>query len=105
MANIIRVSPERLRSAAGLFSQTANSIKSTTSQMTQIVTNISGRAWSGEAASAYKSKYTGLQDDINRLVKMVNDHSQHLTSIATEYARAETENASQANSLSGDVIA
>lgn len=105
MANIIKVSPERLRSAASTFSQTANSIKNVTSQMTQIVTSFSGRVWSGEASNAYKSKYNGLQDDINRLVKMVNDHSQHLTQIAAEYTRAETENTSQANSLSSDVIA
>ena len=88
MANTIRVTPERLRTSANTFSQTANSIKSTTMRMTEIVNGLSGRIWSGEAATAYKSKFSGLQDDINRLVKLVNDHSTHLNAIADEYARA-----------------
>ncbi len=104
MANIIRVTPERLRSAASTFNSTAGKVNSVTQQMTSIVQSLSGRIWSGEAATAYTSKFNGLQDDITRLYKMISDHSNHLTMIADEYARAESQNAQQSSSLSSDVI-
>ena len=105
MANIIRVTPEKLTQAATKFEQTAGEVKSLTSSMTSTVQALSGRVWSGEAANAYKTKFNNLQGDINKLYNMINTHSTHLKSIAQEYKAKETENISEANSLSSNVIA
>ena len=104
MANIIHVSPEKLTTSASRFEQTAGEIKSLTSNMTSTVQALSGRMWSGEAATAYKNRFNNLQGDINKLYTMVTNHANHLKQIAQEYKAKETESAAEANSLSGSII-
>jgi WXG100 family type VII secretion target len=104
MAITLKVTPETLRNTASQFESQGNTMKSFTDQMTNIVNQISGDVWSGEAATAYKSKFSGLQDDITKLHKMVQDHSKNLIEIATEYSAAENSNQQLAGSLSADVI-
>ena len=104
MANIIRVAPAKLTSTAGSFETTAGEIKSLTTTMTSTVQQLSGRVWSGDAASAYTSKFNGLQGDINKLYTMIIKHSNHLKSIAREFDAKESENVTEANSLNSNVI-
>ena len=104
MANVIHVTPAQLTSAAGQFQTTAGQIKSLTSTMTSTVEQLSGRVWSGEAATAYKNKFNGLQNDINKLYQMVTKHSNHLRDIATEYQNRENENKQAASSLGNSFI-
>lgn len=105
MANQIHVTPEKLKTTASAFDATNNQIKSLTSQMTSIVTGLSGNIWSGEAATAYINKFNGLQDDINKIHKMINEHVTDLQTMATEYETAERNSMTQAQSLKSDVIA
>jgi WXG100 family type VII secretion target len=72
--------------------------------MTNIVNQLSDRVWSGEAADAYKRKFGKLQDDINKMVKMINEHVTDLNQMAAEYERAENTNKNMINSLKEDVI-
>lgn len=104
MATIIRVEPSRLTAAAGTFENTAGEVKNLTSSMTATVSQLSGRVWSGEAASAYTGKFNSLQGDINRLFQMIQKHSTQLKEIAREYQTKETENISEASNLSSGVI-
>ena len=104
MANEIHVTPAKLNATASAFDGTNNTIQSLTNRMTQIVTGMSGSIWSGEAATAYVSKFTGLQDDINKIHKMINEHVVDLQQMAQEYERAEQNSMSQAQSLKSDVI-
>jgi len=104
MANTINVTPEKLRATASAFDGTNNQIQSLTQQMTQIITGLSGNIWTGEAKEAYSSKFTGLQDDINKIHKMISEHVTDLNEIAQEYERAEKSNVSQAQALKTDVI-
>lgn len=103
-AGMIKVETSKLRSTATSFSTTGNQIKSTTSQMMSIVNSLSGAVWSGDAATKYKKQFSQLQDDINKIVKMVNEHVADLNEMAREYEQAETNNASVASALRGDVI-
>ena len=105
MANIIHVSPEKLTQTASEFEQTAGEIKTLTSNMTDTVSQLSGRVWNGEASVAYRAKFNNLQDDINRLYAMVTIQAAHLKQIALEYKTKEAENAAEAGTLSGSVIA
>ncbi len=104
MANIIRVEPSQLTAAAGRFENTAGQIKNTTANMTQTVGQLSGRVWSGQAASAYVNKFNGLQGDMNQMFQMIQKHSNHLKEIAREYETKESENVAESGSLSSDVI-
>lgn len=104
MAGILRVTPEKLQSTASSFEGTASTVNNLTQQMTSIVTGLSGQVWSGEAATAYVNKFNGLQDDMNRIYKMIQEHSTDLIEMAQQYIAAETANTEAANSLSSDVI-
>ena len=104
MAGIIKVSTAKLTSTANSFQSTGNQIKSITNQMTTLVNSLNGSVWSDDAANAYKKKFGQLQDDINRMIKMVNEHVTDLNEMAREYESTQTANTNLANYLSGDVI-
>ena len=104
MALILRVDTEQLRRTAQSFNTTGGEIKNLTGQMTQTVNSLSGQIWTGSAASTYVSKFTGLQDDINRMCKMISEHVQDLTEMAAAYDRAETEAQNTIKTLQSDVI-
>ena len=103
-AGTFKVETSRLKSTANSFNNTGNQIKSTTSQMMSIVNSLSGTVWSGDAASKYKKQFGQLQDDINKIVKMINEQVTDLNEMARGYEEAEKQNASMAASLRGDVI-
>lgn len=103
-AGTLRVSPEKLQSTASSFEATGSTVNSLTQQMTSIVTGLSGQVWTGTAATAYVNKFNGLQDDMNRIYKMIQEHSTDLIEMAQQYISAENANADLANSLSADVI-
>lgn len=104
MAGILRVTPEKLQSTASSFESTGGTIMNLTQQMTSIVTSLSGQVWSGEAATSYVTKFNGLQDDMDRIHKMVQEHSKDLQEVAQQFISAENANKDLANSLSSDVI-
>ena len=104
MNGIIKVDPKKLESTAGQFETSAGQIKSITSQMTTLVKSLNGAVWSGDAASAYTKKFDQLQDDINRIYKMVKEHADDLKEMARNYETSENKNVQAANSLSGDVV-
>lgn len=104
MDGIIRVTPAELKSASGNLKGIGDEIKNLTSTMTQTVSSISGQVWSGEAANAYKNKFSGLQNDINKMMNMINEHVQDLNDMATQYETAENANVQASNSLHADFI-
>lgn len=104
MANMIKVETAKLRSASSSLSSTSSQIKNTTNSMTQAINQLSGAVWSGEAASAYISKFSGLNDEIAKIDKMIQEHVKDLNDMAAEYDRAEAENRQTASSLASDLF-
>lgn len=104
MTGTLKVSTSKLISTANSFNSTGSQIKSITNQMTSLVNALSGNVWTGDAANAYKRKFSALQDDINRMISMINEHVTELNEMARDYEKTEADNANTANSLSGDVI-
>lgn len=104
MTGTLKVSTAKLTSTANALSSTGNQIKNITTQMTNTVNALTGTVWSGDAANAYKKKFSQLQDDINKMIKMVNEHVTDLNEMARTYEKAEAANVNLSNSLSGDVI-
>lgn len=103
MEGILKVSPEQLTSAASEFSTCGTAIRNITTEMTSIVTSLSS-AWAGEDASAYIAKFNGLQDDIERIHAMIQEHVTDLTEMAKSYSGAVSANLSEIEGLSSDVI-
>ena len=103
MEGILKVTPEQLISAASDFQTKGNTINTLTGEMMTLVTGLSS-AWEGDAATAYITKFKSLEDDIQKLVNMVREHSNDLNEMAKVYQNAESQNAEEASGLSGDVI-
>jgi len=104
MAIQLKVTAEELRQAAGDFDQKNANIETITNNMLSLITDISGDVWSGDAATAYKSKFAGLADDIGALCSDLKEKSADLQEIAIEYERAENENLETANALNSNLI-
>lgn len=104
MTGTLKVEPNKLKSTANSFQSTGQHIQRMTQSMTNVINQLSGCVWSGEAADAYKRKFNQLQDDINRMVKMISEHVTDLNQMAAEYERAENANKDLINALKEDVI-
>lgn len=103
MEGTLRVTPEQLEAAATEFATKGTSIGNLTSQMTQMVEGLSS-IWEGDAATAYTGKFRQLEDDIQKLIRMVQEHSNDLNEMARVYRDTETANAEEIQSLPNDVI-
>jgi len=103
MEGILKVSPEQLTSTASEFGSYGATVKNITTEMTGIVTSLSS-AWAGEDATAYIAKFNGLQDDIERLHAMIQEHVTDLTEMAKIYGGATAGNVAEIEGLSSDVI-
>ncbi len=103
MEGILKVSPEQLTSVASEFSACGTTVRNVTSAMTDIVAGLSA-AWTGEDASAYAAKFNGLQDDINRMHAMIQEHVNDLNEMAKIYMSATDSNVTEIEALSSDVI-
>ena len=103
MEGILKVTPEELQSTAGEFSGKGNTIKGLMDQMMGIVTNLSG-SWQGEASATYLRKFKGLQTDIDKMNRMIQEHVQDLNNMANQYKQAENQNMEAGQALTDSVI-
>lgn len=103
MEGTLRVTPEQLESTANEFASKGTTVGNLTAQMTQLVEGLSS-IWEGEAANAYTTKFRQLDDDIQKIVCMIQEHSSDLNEMARVYRDAETANQEEIAGLSGDVI-
>jgi WXG100 family type VII secretion target len=71
--------------------------------MMEIVTQTSSY-WEGEAREAYVNKFNQLQDDIEKIHKMIQEHVTDLEAMAKTYQEAEQKSMDTANQLAGDVL-
>lgn len=102
-AGILKVTPEKLIAASGEFSTTGKNIRSITQEMLEIVNSLKS-VWIGEAASGYGAKFAKLQDDMEKINRMIQEHVVDLNEIAREYQAAEDASAEQSAGLTVDVV-
>lgn len=103
MEGIIKVAPERLIATAGEFSTKGSMVSTLTSNMTQLATGLTS-IWEGEASSAYRNKFAALDDDIQKMIRMIQEHAQDLEEMARLYSEADQYGLEQAGGLPADVI-
>ena len=78
-------------------------MKNLTGEMMSLVQGLKG-IWQGEAASAYSGKFNSLQTDMDKLCRMIQEHSADLQEMAGHYQSAETGSTQQGSSLNSNVI-
>lgn len=103
MEGILNVKPEQLIQSAGEFSSEATTISNLTTEMTNMVVGLTS-VWEGEASTAYITKFKGLEDDIQKMIRMIQEHSKDLEDMARNYMDTEQQIIQETNSLSSDVI-
>lgn len=103
MEGILKVTPDELRTTAGEFGNKGNTIKAQTDEMMQMVKNLS-TVWQGEASGAYLNKFQGLQTDIDKINRMIQEHVQDLNDMAEQYDIAENTNTEQSQGLQANAI-
>ncbi|HAG70329.1 MAG TPA: hypothetical protein DCL38_10225 [Lachnospiraceae bacterium] len=103
MEGILKVTPEKLIQASNEFSQTGKTISSLTAEMMSIVNGLKS-IWQGEAANSYSSRFSGLQDDIDRVNRIIQEHVADLNEMAREYQNAENASLEASSALAGDVV-
>ncbi|MBT9778508.1 WXG100 family type VII secretion target [Clostridium sp. MCC353] len=103
MEGILKVTPEKLTEGAANFGNSGRTVSSLTSEMMSTVKNLS-TVWEGEASAAYVNKFTQLQDDIERMNRMIQEHVTDLNDMARTYQDAENANTQESGGLLGDVI-
>ncbi len=103
MEGILRVTPQTLQNTSSEFSSNGSEIANLTQQMTDIVNGLSS-FWNGDAAEAFRAKFAGLSDDIQRLINMVKEHATDLSDMAQVYIDADIVNSDLISNLSSDVI-
>ena len=103
MEGILKVTPEKLISTAEEFGSTGSQVRNLTQEMISMVDSLKN-SWEGEAATAYSSKFHQLEDDMEKMHRMIDEHVKDLNEMAKNYQLAETGNVEAGNALAGDVI-
>ncbi len=103
MTGNLRVTPEKMISTSTQFQQSDNTVNNLTKSMVDIASQLSG-TWAGEAATGYYTKLKGLEGDIQKLHKMIQEHTTDLQDMARAYQEAEKANLQTANALKTNEI-
>lgn len=103
MTGIINVSQDKLLETSSEFSTQGNTISGLTSEMVNLVTSLAS-SWEGDAATAYITKFKGLESDIQILNRMIQEHVNDLQQMAEVYGSAEQQNLDDANSLTSGIL-
>lgn len=98
MTGNLRVTPEKMISMASQFGQSDSQVNTLTQNMMAIVTQLN-TTWAGEAANEYYSKLKGLEADMQKLHKMIQEHTTDLQDMAKTFQEAEKANLQTASAL------
>ena len=94
----LRVTPETMLSVSGQFGESNRNVSNLTQQMMNIANELNS-TWAGEAAQAYYGKLKNLDQDIQKLSRMIKEHTDDLQNMAKAYQNAEKLNQQTASSL------
>lgn len=103
MTGNLRVTPEKLISASSQFQTSDTNVNNLTQNMLDIVSQLSS-TWAGDAATGYYNKLKGLQQDMQKLHKMIQEHTTDLQDMARTYQTAEQANVQTASALKTNEI-
>lgn len=104
MANYFRVSPEEVKNTGAAFDEKGKQMERLAATANETVQTLSGRIWSGEAASKYTAQFNALYNDVAAIQQLITRMVAQLNEIASQYEQAETTSADEAGTLSGSVF-
>lgn len=99
----LKVSTDVLKRKAGEIRGQAQTIEKNWRQMCAIIERSSGY-WEGEAGDYHRKMLTDNEDDVQKIIRRLNEHPVDLLKMAGVYEEAEKEATLLANMLLDDVI-
>ena len=99
----VKVSFSELRNASDEFETTAGQVQTITGDMMNMVNGLNS-VWQGAASDSYRNQFNKLDDDMQRMIRMIQEHATDLKDMANRYETIENANADRSNTLAGDVI-
>ena len=103
MEATLNVTPEVLRSTASTFSAKATQVKALHDSMLQKV-NALNNTWTGEAATAYATKFNALKGGMETIYSMITEHVKDLNAICDKFTEAERVSTAAANELPASTL-
>lgn len=100
---VIKVDYADLDKAATDFSARLGEVKKITGNMMKAI-NDAGSTWTGEASAKYIGKFNNLQDDMDKMHRMLQEHIDDLKNMSKQYKSAEDQNEQLASKLKEDVF-
>lgn len=104
MANYFRVTPEEVKNTGAAFDEKGKKVESLANTANQTVQSLTGKIWSGEAATKYTTQFNALYNDVAAIQQLITKMVEQLNTIATQYEQTEATNTDQAGGLSGSVF-
>lgn len=99
----LKVTPEKLIEASNEFSTSGKAVASLTAEMMNIVNGLKS-IWQGSAATEYAGKFNSLQDDIEKINRIIDEHVNDLNQMAIEYEKAEEMSVEESTKLLSEVV-
>lgn len=99
----LKVTPEKLIEASNEFSASGKTVASLTAEMMNIVNGLKS-IWQGSAATEYSGRFNSLQDDIEKINRIIDEHVNDLSQMALEYEKAEEMSVEESTKLLSEVI-
>ena len=98
MEGTLKVTPAKLKETAQNFSGKAGEVQTLHEEMLSKIKNLSG-VWTGSASDAYLRKFDALKSSMDKINRMILEHSSDLTEMATQYETGEQQAVSLADEL------
>lgn len=100
---ILKVTTEELEKTVGSFSGNLSSVQSLTQQMISTIDGLSSTC-NGEPFDSFRTKASGLSNDMDQIKKMIQGHIDELTQVSGIMKSLESENQSIVQGLPSDAI-
>jgi len=101
MTGKLRVTPDKLREEAGQLQKERAGLDGILNDARTTVQSLKND-WQSEAADAYTTRFSGLNKDIEAILKQVDDYATELNKVADVYQSAENSAKQTAEGLSTD---
>ena len=99
----LKVTPEQLESKAEIATGLINTIKSSFDTLSEVIQRTNGY-WIGEAADKHRKMYMDQKNELDIMMRRLEEHPRELLSMAGVYKAAESSNVSTAQSMPTNVI-
>ncbi len=101
MDGTLKVSPDELIKTASAFGSSSATMRQATSEMTSIINSL---IWEGDDCREYIAKFNGLQDDIDKMQAMIQEHVKDLNEMAQGFKKAQGDNITAISGLPADAL-